>query len=373
MNVVARQRVALSLPELALASLGAVLLQLEVWVFEPGPPRLARTLATLVAAGSLAFLRTAPWPAFLVNGASIYALVALGHPSDFYQWTNLIALFFMASRTATMRSLVGLVIALGGVATYFWAFPQEGGALLAGFVGVLWVSMWLAGRAQFVVARERELKIERDLGRAELATQQARLDLEEDRRRVARELHDIVGHAVNVMVVHAGAGSQALGHDTEAVRNAFEIIADTGRSALSDMDRMLAVLQGSTPLSPLPGLGDLDRLTTGLSAGGVEVALSVEGDLGRVPPSTGLAGYRLVQEALTNVLKHSGARHASVDVRVGSELAIEVSDDGTGSVPTPGRGLRGMEERAELHGGSVSFGPGPGGGFVVECRLPLPS
>lgn len=362
---------AFSPAELVLAALGAFLIQLEVWVFDPGGPAVVRSLVGLVAAGSLVFLRAAPFRAFVVNGLAIFALIALGSPSDFYQWTNFIALFAVAARTSLRPALAALGLGLAGVATYFWRFPDEGGLLFAGFVWALWIAAWFAGRAQFARLREVELERERDLTRAALATQQARMELEEERGRVARELHDIVGHAVNVMVVHAGAGVGAIDSEPERARTAFSTIAATGRVALSDLDRLLSLLHGEIPRAPLPGLERLDDLCAGVADSGLEVELTVEGDLALVPASVGLAGYRLVQEALTNVLKHAGADHATVEVTVDDSVHIVVRDDGRGGRPAAGRGLRGMVERTELHGGVLSFGPLPEGGFGVESRIPI--
>ena len=358
------------LPELVLAAIPTILILLEIWVFDPGEEEVTRTVAGLAAGGSLYWIRRHPFAAFLTNGFAIYALIALGHPSDFYQWTNLVALFAVASRVDTRRAVVALVLGWAGVIFYFARFRQEGGLILGGAVLAIWTAGWFAGRAQFARIREAEVIRERDLSRAELAAQQARAELDAERSRIARDLHDIIGHAVNVMVVHAGAGQVNAPPDSES-RAVFDTIAATGRTALSDLDRMLDLLQGVPERSPLPGLLELDELCKTVQGPGLSVDLTLEGDPRRVPSSLGVATYRIVQEALTNVIKHARASTASVRVKIADDLTIIVADDGIGGDAKPGRGLRGIGERAALHGGTVSHGPGQPAGFELRCRLPL--
>lgn len=360
-----------AVPELVLSAAAVLLIQLEIWVFDPGGLMAARALAGLIAGSSLAFVRASPFAAYLANGFAIYALIALGYPSDIYQWTNFAALFGLATATPLRQALIGLLLGLVGVSAYFVRFPSEGGLVLAGAVAAIWTAGWFAGRVQFARRRETDLQIERDLSKAELVAQQARMELDEQRNRLARELHDIVGHAVNVMVVHAGAGDGLINSDPDRARAAFTTIADTGRTALADLDRMLEVLQGDRPREPLPGLDRLPELCRGFIDTGLNVELETSGDIRRVPPSVGLAGYRIVQEALTNVLKHAGASRAIVVVEVDDALQVSVTDDGKGGSMVPGRGLRGMTERAEVHDGTLQFGSIAGGGFRVQCSIPL--
>ncbi|HUP16199.1 MAG TPA: histidine kinase [Acidimicrobiia bacterium] len=358
------------LPELVLAGVPTILILLEIWVFDPGDEAVSRTFAGLAAGGSLYWIRRYPFTAYLTNGFALYALIALGSPSDFYQWTNLVALFAVAARVDTRKALLALVLGWFGVAFYFLRFPQEGGFILGGAVLAIWTAGWFAGRAQFARVRETELIRERDLSRAELAAQQARADLDAERSGIARDLHDIIGHAVNVMVVHAGAGQVNATPGSES-RAVFDTIAATGRAALSDLDRMLDLLQGVPERSPLPGLLELDELCQTVQGPGLTVELALEGDPKRVPSSLGVATYRIVQEALTNVIKHARASRAFVRVRIADDLTIIVADDGIGGQAKPGRGLSGIGERAALHGGTVVHGPGEPRGFELRCRLPL--
>jgi signal transduction histidine kinase len=357
------------LPELVLAGVPTILILLEIWFFDPGD-ELIRTVAGLVAGGSLFWIRRNPFAAFLANGFAIYALIALGYPSDFYQWTNLVAVFAAASRVDARRAVIALALGWTGVVFYFLRFPQEGGLILGGAVLAIWAAGWFAGRAQFARIHETEVIRERDLTRAELAAQQALAELDAERSRIARDLHDIIGHAVNVMVVHAGAGQVSAQTNSES-RAVFDTIAATGRAALADLDRMLDLLQGVPERSPLPGLFELGGLCQTVQSPGLQVELDIDGDPERVPPSLGVATYRIVQEGLTNVLKHASATRASVKVSIAHDLTIIVTDDGVGGAARPGRGLRGIGERAALHGGTVEHGPGQPRGFELRCRLPL--
>ena len=351
-------RLKFSRTEVAVSLLAVILLQLEVWLFDPGSPALARAAISVVAAGALAFQRTFPFGGYLVNGIAVYALIGIGYPSDYYQWTNFIALVVMASRSELGRSLLGLLLGFAGIAFYFIRFPDEGdGFLTAAFVMALYLAGWLVGRAQ--------------LSRTRLAAQEAQSELVEERTRLARELHDIVGHAVNLMVVQAGVGERTFESDPAAARTTLKSIADTGRAALADLDRMLNVLSSGSSRDALPTLAQLDELCTEFSRSGLPVDLTVEGDPLKVPASVSLAGYRLVQEGLTNALKHARASRVSVKVAIDEDVTISVTDNGRGGEARIGRGLQGMVERAELHGGTLRFGPGPNGGFRIESKVPL--
>jgi signal transduction histidine kinase len=198
----------------------------------------------------------------------------------------------------------------------------------------------------------------------------------EERARIARDLHDEVAHAMSVIAVQAEAADGALAHDPELVRRPLVAIRDTARVALSDMRRVLGALGGGDAVpddASEPGLARLDRLVQTARAGGLSVELSVEGEPRRLPAPLDVAAYRVVQEALTNVRKHSGARRVDVIVRYGDNAVhLEVVDDGDGSGPGggSGRGLAGLNERAAIFGGHVVAGPGPRG-FELHAVLPV--
>lgn len=355
--------------DVLLSLLAAVLLQFEVWVFDPGPPALLRAILVLIAAGALAFMQPFPVAAYLTNGFAVYGLIAVGSPSDLYQWTNLIALVFMGALTPVRRGVVPMLLGLGGVAFYFLRFPDEGGVLSMVVVQSLYLAGYLGGTSQRARLKSERLESERDLAEARVAASQAEAALEGERSRMARELHDVVGHALTAMVVQAGAAERILDRDPAAARGALAHIANQGRMALEDMDRMLSFLHGESPRTRLPRLEDLETMVAGIA--GLETKISLSGNVAKVPSSVSLTGYRIVQEALTNAIRHSQASLVTVDVQVDSDVRIKVTDDGVGGDPQAGRGLTGMIERAELHGGSIRFGPAAAGGFEVEVRLPV--
>jgi signal transduction histidine kinase len=236
------------------------------------------------------------------------------------------------------------------------------------------VVAWLVGdsvraRRSYVGAlEERADRLERER-EAEAARAVA-----EEQARIGRELHDVIAHSVSVMVVQAAAADDVFDSRPDRAREALRNIERTGRGALEELRRVLGGVRGEpASFAPQPGLGELDRLLDQVRAAGLRVVLSVEGAPRPVPQAVDLSAYRIVQEALTNTLKHAGAHQADVLIRYGeSELGVEVRDDGAGGVVNgSGHGLIGMRERAALLGGSLTAGPGPVGGFSIAARLPL--
>jgi signal transduction histidine kinase len=219
--------------------------------------------------------------------------------------------------------------------------------------------------------RERRAQLaerERDLA--------AREAVVEERARIARELHDVIAHNVSMVVVQAGAERRVLGEESESTREVLATIEHIGRGALTEMRRLVGMLRAERdePLAPQPGLDDLPRLVTQVREAGLPVELHVEGERRAFPVGIELSAYRIVQEALTNALKHAGDAHAAVHVRYGAEaLEVEVSDDGPGNGANGaggGHGLVGMRERVALYGGRFEAGHDPSGGFVVRATLP---
>jgi signal transduction histidine kinase len=215
--------------------------------------------------------------------------------------------------------------------------------------------------------------------------EQARHDLArqavvEERLRIARELHDVVAHSMSVVAVHAGSGRMVAAEDPAAAERALATIEVTTRSALREMRRLLGVLRSAgaeepAALEPAPGLADLDALVAQVTRSGVDVELRVEGRRTAVPAGVDLSAYRVVQEALTNVIKHAGPARTVVEVRyTDTAVTVEVVDDGQGAA-TPaaagGHGLVGMRERVAVHGGVLDVGPGDAGGFHVSARFPV--
>ncbi len=269
-----------------------------------------------------------------------------------------------------------------------WSPFVGGGLSLA--AGLIWLGVddfllptvifggaWVAGRlvqkrqlyAQAFAERARVLELERDAN--------VRVAAAEERVRIARELHDVVGHSVSVMVVQAGAERLDLGEERPATREALLAIERTGREALAEMSRLLGILRAEgdgLALAPRPSLAQVDALVKTVRDAGLPVELRVEGEQTPLTPSVDVSAYRILQEALTNVVKHAGPARAYVVVRYGGrEVELEVTDNGHGPVDGngPGYGLAGMRERVELHGGTLEAGKGNGGGFTVKALLPL--
>jgi signal transduction histidine kinase len=246
------------------------------------------------------------------------------------------------------------------------------------FVVVLLAASWLAGealRARRQYLAELEARAER-LER-ERETEAARA-VAEEQARIARELHDVIAHNVSVMVVQAGAAEDVFDAQPERARAALRSIDTAGRQALAELRRLLgAVRPEDAALEPQPSLAGLDARAQRLRASGLAVRLSVSGEPQALPAGVELSAYRIVQEALTNALRHARASEVRVALRyAGDALEVQVEDDGVGPAPAagaPGRGLHGMRERAALTGGVLEAGPGERGGFRVRARLPLES
>jgi signal transduction histidine kinase len=202
----------------------------------------------------------------------------------------------------------------------------------------------------------------------------ARQAVADERARIARELHDVVAHSVSVMVVQAQAGPRLIA-DPEGARGAFRAIEQSGREALVELRRLLGVLRATGPAAdaPQPGLGSLQSLVDQVREAGLRVDLRVEGDPVQLPAGVDLSAYRIVQEALTNTIKHAGAAEAEVLVRYGAgALDLEIVDNGSGPAANghQGHGLIGIRERVALFGGEMQAGARDGHGYAVRARLP---
>ncbi|MFI0481778.1 sensor histidine kinase [Actinomadura sp. 9N215] len=198
-----------------------------------------------------------------------------------------------------------------------------------------------------------------------------------ERLRIARELHDMVAHSIGIIAIQAGVGGRVIDTQPAEARNALDAIEATSRDVLSGLRRMLTALRkddpGAAPLGPSPRLDDLDRLADAAKDAGVRVDVRWEGERRALPPDVDLSAYRIVQEAVTNVVRHAGTDECRVTIGYGDEeLSIEVDDDGHGGVVGTGYGIVGMRERVGLLRGEFAAGPRPGGGFRVAARIPSP-
>jgi len=233
-----------------------------------------------------------------------------------------------------------------------------------------WVTgMYLRTRRLYMAElRERATRAEAE------REQRAREAVADEQRRIARELHDAVAHAMSVMVVQAEAAEEMLSVDPEKARAPVQRIQSVGRDGLAEMRRLLAVLRtGESPgKAPQPGIAQLDVLAAEIRSAGLPVELTVEGEPRVLPVGVDISAYRIVQEALTNVLRHARATHVDVRLRFGDTLELDVEDDGIGAPAgtNGGHGLVGMRERVGLFGGTLEAGP-VASGFRVHATLPL--
>jgi signal transduction histidine kinase len=358
----------------AIAAALAIAAQLEVWL--GGWWRGPEPVDALVASAApllLAYARHAPLRVLLAAGALYTAdSLAFGAPGSITQPFTMFSALLACSAFGDDRRWWAIPASAAGLAVANltdpdpvepgqWVFPLF-------FYGIA----WLVGGA---IRR-------RDEQAAQLEREQesvARAAVLDERVRIARELHDVVAHGISVMVVQAVGGRAALGQPDHPSSGAFDAIETTGKQSLAEMRRLLGVLRavdGDAMLVPQPGLRELEPLIERAREAGLAVSLQVDGAVRDLPAGVDLSAYRVLQEALTNVIKHAGA--ASVEVNVGYEpnaIRLAVRDDGTspanGNGAAAGHGLAGMRERVELFGGDFAAGPAPGGGYAVTVRLPV--
>jgi signal transduction histidine kinase len=327
--------------------------------------------------------RRFPGAVLAVCVASGLAFAALFMPPSFLGPAMPVAVYSVAAYGRRWVSLAGLVVAELGLAAV-WLTPAmlERSTFLffMGVIAVAWVLGHFVGDRQVYAAQLEERTAELEQAREELA----RRAVVEERLRLARELHDVVAHAMSVIAVQSGVGTHVADSQPEEVGKALAAIEVTSRGALEELRRLLGVLRQDSEvqasLTPVPGLANLDSLLAEVSKAGLAVRLRVEGTPLQLPAGVDLSAYRIVQEALTNVVKHAGPAHAQVTIGYrDQEVTVEVIDDGRGAVPPAGdgrvgtgHGLIGMRERVAAFGGDLQVGPRPGGGFRVAARLPLP-
>jgi signal transduction histidine kinase len=289
------------------------------------------------------------------------------------------AAFLLGNLRDVFQGRVGLAVVLIGAAVVVYNDPTHGNGELL-FVPGLFAIGWLAGFA----LRERAAQVDAAVQRATDAERDREENIRravfEERVRIARELHDVVAHHVSMMGVQAGAARVVIDSDRVKAKAALTAIEVSSRQTVGELHRMLGFLRQAgdqeDDLAPRPGLSQLPRLAASMSESELAVAVSIEGEERLLPPMIGVSAYRIVQEALTNTLKHAAASRADVRVRYWpDELEVEIIDDGRGATALSGTspgglGLIGMRERAALHGGQLTAGPASGGGFAVRVKLP---
>jgi signal transduction histidine kinase len=352
---------------------------------ERGPegPMWLDIILALIIVGPLFFRRRFPFGAPLAVGAGVVVASFADKslvPFDFVVFlAGCSAVFLLAQLRDRRQAVAGLAMAIGVDAIVVRNDPRgQIGQLV--FVGLIFTIVWVVGFtlgrkfAEADEARERAARAERE------REQRARDAVAEERARIARELHDVVGHSVSVMTVQASGVRRLLRPEQEREREALLIVERTGREALAEMRRMVGVLrrpEEAPALAPQPSLEHLDRLVEQAREAGLPVDLRVEGDPVELPAGVDLTAYRLVQEGLTNAIKHARATRAEVVVNYGdAQIEVMVSDNGNGvgnGDAGGGHGLVGMRERVSVYGGQLDAGPQPGGGYRLRARLPLVS
>jgi signal transduction histidine kinase len=340
----------------------------------------------LLVAGPLALLFRRRWPArvLAVTVACGVAYAARTYPEGPSSLANFPALWTVAvtlpRRTAWVAA-GGTAVAVAGTELFLYGDTMfEGEPLYAAatvFAAMWWGESVRARRAYVAELRDRAEWAERT------REEEARRRVDEERMRIARELHDVVSHTIGVISVQAGVASHLLERRPDKAAESLAAIRQASDEALGELHAMLGVLRdgdGSgreAPLSPAPGLGELDVLVAQAAGAGLEVQVSLEGEPRRLPPAVDLAAYRVVQESLTNVIRHARAGRADITVRhADGRVVVEVTDDGrarpgNGSGNGSGKGILGMRERARALGGSLEAGPRPEGGFRVLASLPV--
>src|SRR4051794_3657439 len=316
--------------------------------------------AVLALLGRRRFPFAAPATLWIVSAAVSFADGTVVVDSPGLYIAGLVAAFLLGALDDDARARAGLAVVVGSGVVLTANNPEAGDADLV-VVPAIFAVAWVAGHAQRTRVRQAEAA--------------SRLAIAEERARIARELHDVAAHAMSVMVLQVGAVRHRLGdhEDTDALRD----VERTGRAALTEMRRLLGAMRRddeAAELTPQPGLGHLDLLLDQVRGAGLQVDLEVRGTPVELPDGIDLSAYRIVQEGLTNALKHARATRAAVTIGYDpAELRIAVRDDGRGPAGADGlgHGLVGVGERVKLYGGEMRAGRADGGGFELDTRLPL--
>jgi signal transduction histidine kinase len=361
--------------------------QWAIWVdwqnyFPESPPHhVIDSVTTTVACLALLFRQRAPVAVVLVTGATMFLpdLFVETGPVMWGEWVPfLAAAYTLAIAHGGRADVLSFALAGIGYVVMSWRFPTAFGASAAAIVwfGPLVLAILaghLIGRLRVdsaeLVRRADELELRRD--------EDAQRAVGEERQRIARELHDVIAHNVSIMVVQASAAENVLDTDAPGVRTALGNVQVAGREALEEMKLLLDVLRDTDETgdrAPVPSLRRLDALLEPMRESGMKLEVETRGLDQRLPSSVDVSAYRVLQEALTNALRHAPGTPVQVCVQVDPTVVrLEVRSGGNGSepVPGPGHGLLGIRERVVLHGGHLQAGPQPEGGFVVHAELPI--
>lgn len=352
--------------------------QVEVWTMDdPDTSRPLLAAVAVVMTAPLAWRRRRPLAAVIVAVAALTVSTFAWNTPDktiFPTIAIVVAVYSVAAHCDLRGALVGAVVVIAPIFAH--QVGVEHGFSDFVFIAVMVLCVWMAGRGvrdhaeRSAQLADRAVALERDAEEKKLVA------VAEERLRIARELHDVVAHSVSVMTVQAGAERRVLDED-DSTREVLVSIEQTGRQAMAEMRRLLGVLRAGhedLALAPQPGMEHLDLLVEQVRTAGLPVDWRVEGDPVPLPPGVDLAAYRIIQEALTNALKHAGPACATVTVRYdATDLELEIADNGRGATGSGGggHGLIGMRERVALYGGQLATGNRAPHGYTVRARLPL--
>jgi signal transduction histidine kinase len=373
--------------ELLIAAMGiASMIELVIWRDYPGAPSTpvwfslsAMAVLVLPLFARRRFPFAGPAAYWILAAAFTFVDGLLITFPDSLNVVGIATAFLLGNLRERRLAAIGLVIVTASIVTVVYNIPGPQPVSWLIFIPLRFIAAWVAGYA----LRERSEQAEAAESRAAAAERArdaaARVAVAEERARIARELHDIVAHAVSVMVLQVGAVRHKLPETQAEDREALRGVERAGRTALAEMRRLLAAMRRDgeeVELLPQPGLDGLDSLLDEVGRAGLPVELHVDGEPFPLPRGVDLSAYRIVQEGLTNALKHARASNADVTFRYRiDELEIEVRDNGQGSATTDGlgHGLVGVRERVKIYGGEMRAGVVAGGGFVLSTRLPLSS
>jgi signal transduction histidine kinase len=364
----------------ALAAALLALAVLEIWILGHGTaPRGITTVAGLAIAAGTAVRRRAPVAGLAAVIGGLGMLMPLQDISSdddvYFPVAGLIITAYSAGAYGRGWQGPSALLALGAAPVLLSLGDPDGLSLDSVFFFEIFVAPAYVAGVAIGRRRAREAELTEHAERLDREREQATgAAVAHERARIARELHDVVAHAISVIVVQAQGGVRMVRAEPGEAEQAFGAIERTGREALGEMRRLLGMLHDDErELAPQPSLRRLGELIGDVERAGLPVELVCEGDASAVPPGVDVSAYRIVQEALTNTLKHAGPASATVRVRcLRSAVELEVTDDGVGAARRNGAGygLTGMRERASLYGGRLETGKGPQGGFSVRARLP---
>jgi signal transduction histidine kinase len=371
-----------SRPWLVDAGIAALVTGLSLWgsaaaaSWHAGGPRVNLAGYLLVAAGGAALMGRRRFPGTVLGVTLVLALLSESFGHAHMTWLAVIVALFTAVWARRRAAVVGSLV-VGYVASVWppWLIGSQGHTQATSAVELLCGLLALVSTAELMrAAAERRVTAQR------IREQELLRLASEERMRIARDLHDVVAHNISVINVQANTALHLADRQPERAQQALATINDVSRQALAELRSVLGVLRtdGDTaPRAPAPGLAELDTLVGNMAAAGLKVELETEGGPAPLPASVDLAAYRIIQEALTNSARHSGAARATVLVRYrDGEVEIEVQDEGTAGPRPPrpagtGSGIAGMTDRAQALGGRLTVGPRPGGGFAVTAVLPV--